>query len=189
MWELDYKESWVLKNWCFWTVLLEKTLESPWDCKEIQPINPKGNQSWIFTGRTDAEAETPMFWPPDVKNWLTGKELDAEKVWRLEKKGATEDEMVEWHHWLDGHEFEQAPRDNAGERGLAYCSPQGCKVRHDWVTEQQQRKLISVAMRMKCYFDWPSLATCPPLGPKGLSRLQLHINHYAVADDRQKETR
>ena len=106
MWKLDYKESWVLKNWCFWTVVLEKALESPLDCKEIQPVYAKGNQSWIFIGRTDAEAEAPILWPPDVKNWLTGKYPDVGKEWRQEEKGMTEDEMVGWHHWLDGHEFE-----------------------------------------------------------------------------------
>ena len=105
-WELDYKESWVLKNWCFWTVVLEKTLESPLDCKEIQPVNPKGNQPWIFIGRTDAEAETAVLWPPDVKNWLLGKDPDAGKDLRKKEKGMTEDEMVGWHHQLDGHEFE-----------------------------------------------------------------------------------
>ena len=108
MWELDYKESWVLKNWCFWTVVLEKMLECPLDCKEIQPVHPKGNQSWIFIGRTDTEAETPILWPPDAKNWLIGKDPDAGKDWGQEK-GTTEDEMVGWHHRLNGHEFEQAP--------------------------------------------------------------------------------
>ena len=106
MWDLDYKESWTLKNWCFWTVVLEKTLDSPLDCKEIQSANPKGNPSWIFIGRTDAEAETPIPWPPDAKKWLTGKDPDAGKDWRQEEKAMTEDEMVGWHHWLDGHEFE-----------------------------------------------------------------------------------
>ena len=105
MWELDYKESWALKNWCFWTVVLEKTLESPSDWKETQPVHPKGNQSWIFIGRADAEAETPIFWPPDVKNWLIWKDPDAGKDWRQEK-GTTEDEMAGWHHRLNGHEFE-----------------------------------------------------------------------------------
>ena len=105
MWELDYKESWVPKNWWFWTVMLKKTLESPLDCKEIQPVHPKGNQSRIFIGRTDAEAETPIRWPPDVKNSLIGKEPDAGKDWRQEK-GTTEDEMLGWHPRLDGHEFE-----------------------------------------------------------------------------------
>ena len=107
MWELDHKESWALKNWCFWIVVLEKTLESPLESKEIKPVNPKGNQSWIFIGRTDAEAEAPILWPPDVKNWLTGKNPDAEKDWRQEEKGTSESEMVGWHHRLDGHEFEQ----------------------------------------------------------------------------------
>ena len=109
MWELDYKESWVLKNWCFWTVILEKTPESPLDCKEIQSVHPKGNQPWIFIGRTDAKAETPIFWSPDAKNWLTGKDPDAGKDWRQGEKGMTEDERVGWHHWLNGHESEQAP--------------------------------------------------------------------------------
>ena len=106
MWELDYKESWAPKNWCFWTVVLEKTLGSPLDCKEIQPVHPKENQSWIFIGRTDAEAEMPILWPPDAKNWLIWKDPDAGKDWRREKKGMTEDEMVGWHHWFNGHEFE-----------------------------------------------------------------------------------
>ena len=101
------KESWVPKNWCFWTVVLEKTLESPLDCKEIQPVNPKGNQSWIFIGRTDAEAL--ILWPPDVKSWLIRKDPDAGKDWRQEEKGTTEDEMVGWHHWLNGHECKQTP--------------------------------------------------------------------------------
>ena len=103
--ELVYKESWEPKNWCFWTVVLEKTLECPSDCKEIKPANPKGNQSWIFIGMTDAEAETPLFWPPDEKNQLIGEDPDAGKDWRREK-GTTEDEMFGWHHQHDGHEFE-----------------------------------------------------------------------------------
>ena len=107
MWELDHKESWALKNWCFWIVVSEKTLESPLDCKEIKPVNPKGNQSWIFIGRTDAEAKAPILWPPDVKNWFTGKDPDAGKDWRQEERGKTEDEMVGWHHQLDGHELSQ----------------------------------------------------------------------------------
>ena len=106
MWELDCEEGWVPKNWCFWTVVLEKTLESPLDCKEIQPVHPKGNQFWIFIGRTDAEAETPILWPPDAKRWLIWKDPDAGKDGRQEKKAMTEDEMVGWHHWLDGHGFE-----------------------------------------------------------------------------------
>ena len=106
MWELDYKESWAPKNWCFWTVVLEKTLKSLLDSKEIQPVHPKGNQSWIFIGRTDAEAEAPKRWPPDVKNWLIWKDPDAGKDWRQVEKGTIEDEMIGWHHQLEGHEFE-----------------------------------------------------------------------------------
>ena len=125
MWELNYKGSWVSKNWCFWTVVLEKTLESPLDCKEIQPVNPKGNQSRVFIGKTDVETETPILWPPDMKNWLTEKDPDAEKDCGQEEKGMTEDEMVGWHHWLDGHEFSQAPSVGDGQVSLACCSPWG----------------------------------------------------------------
>ena len=106
MWELVYKESWTLKNWCFCTVVLEKTFESPLDCKESQPVHPKGDQPWVFIGRTDDEAETPILWPPNVKNWLIWKDPDAGKDWRWEEKGSTEDEMVGCHHRLNGHEFE-----------------------------------------------------------------------------------
>ena len=105
MWDLDHKEGWVPKNWCFWTVVLVKTLESTLDCKEIQTVHPKGNQTWISIGRSNAKAETPILWPSDVKSWLIRKDLDAEKDWRREK-GMTEDEMIGWHHWLNGHEFE-----------------------------------------------------------------------------------
>ena len=124
MWELDYKEIWVL-NWSFWTVVLEKTLESPLDCKEIQPVHPKGDQSWVFIGRTDAEAETPILWPPDVKSWLIWKDLDAGKDWGWENKWTTEDEMVGWHHWLNGHEFGWTLGDGDGQGGLACCGPWG----------------------------------------------------------------
>ena len=127
MWELEYKENWAPKNWCFWTVVLEKTLESPLDCKEIQPVHHKGNQSWIFIGRTDAEAETPVLWPPDAKNWLTGKDPDAVKDWRREDKETTEDEMVGWYHRLVAHEFEQAPGVGDGQGSLACYSPWGHK--------------------------------------------------------------
>ena len=106
MWELDHKENWTLQNWCFWTVVLEKTLKSSLDCKEIKLVNPKGNQSWIFIGRTDAEAEIPLLWPPDEKNWFIEKDQNARKDWRQEEKGMTEDEMVGWHHQLNGHESE-----------------------------------------------------------------------------------
>ena len=118
----------------FWTVVLEKTLESPLDCKEIQPVHPKGNQSWIFSGRTDVEAKTPILWPPDVKRWLIWKDADAGKDWRQEKKGVTEDEIVGWHHWPSGHEFEQAPGVSDEQGGLACGSPWGHKESHK--TEQ-----------------------------------------------------
>ena len=123
IWQLDYKENWALKNWCFWTVGLEKTLESPLDSKEIQPVNPKGDQSWIFIGRTDAKAEAPLLWPPDEKSRLIGKDPDAGKDWRWEEKGMTEDEMVEWHHQFSGHKFEQILGDYEGQGSLACCSP------------------------------------------------------------------
>ena len=123
IWELDYKESWALKNWCLWTVVLEKTFESPLDSKETQSVHPKGNQSWIFIGRTDAEAEGTL-WPPDAKNWLIWKDPDAGQDWRREEKGTMEDEMVEWHLQLNGHEFEQTPGDR--EQGSLVCySPWG----------------------------------------------------------------
>ena len=128
MWELEYKESWAQKNWCFWTVMLEKTLESPLDFKEIQPVHPKRNQSWIFIERTDAEAEveSPILWPPDVKSQLIWKDPDAGKDWGQEEKG-TEDEMVGWHHRFNGHEFEQAMGVGDGQGSLWCCSPWGCK--------------------------------------------------------------
>ena len=123
MWELDYKESWVPKNWCFWTVVLEKTLESPLNSKEIQPVHPKGTQSWIYIGRTDAEPETPILWPPDVKNWLTGKDPDAGKDWGQEEKGTTEDEMDGWHHRLSWgcKELDTTERLNWTELMIQYC--------------------------------------------------------------------
>ena len=137
MWELDYKECWVLKNWCFLIVVLKKSFESPLHFK-IKPVNTKGNQSLIFIGRAGAEAEAPIFWPPDSKTWLIRKEPETEKPWRQEEKGMTESEMVGWHHWLNGREFEQVPRDGEGQGSLACCSPWGHKIQHNWVTEQQQ---------------------------------------------------
>ena len=126
MWGLDYKESWMLKNWCFWTMVLEETLESPMGCKEIQPVYPKGDQSWIFIGRTDAEAETPILWPPVGKNWLIGKDHDAGKDWGQEEKGTT-DEMVGWHHRLNGHAFGWTPGVGDEQGGLVCCDSWGPK--------------------------------------------------------------
>ena len=135
MWELDYKETWAPKNWCFWTVVLEKTLESPLDWKGIQPVHPKGDQSWVFIGRTDAEAETPILWPPHAKSWLIGKDPDSGRDWGQEEEETSEDEMVGWHHWLDGHEFEPALGVGEGQGSLACCSPWGHKESNttDWL--------------------------------------------------------
>ena len=121
MWELDCKETWAPKNWCFWTVVLDKTLERPLDCKEIQPVHPKGDQSWVFIGRTDFEAETPILWTPDVKSWLIRKAPDAGKDWGQEEKGTTEDEIIGWHHRLNGHGFGWTPGVGDRQGGLAYC--------------------------------------------------------------------
>ena len=135
MWELDYKESWAPKNWCFWTVVLEKTFESPLDCKEIQPVHSKGDQSWVFIGRTDVEAETPILWPPHAKSWLISKDPDAGKDWGQEEKGMTEEEMVGWHHRLNGHGFGWTSGAGDGQGGLACCGSWDRRVGHDWVTE------------------------------------------------------
>ena len=157
MWVLGYKQSWGLKNWCFWTMVLEKILESPLDYREIQLVHPKGNQSWIFIGRTDAEAETPIFWPSDVKNQLIGKDPDAGKDWRQKEKGTTEDEMVGWHHQLNGHEFEQALEDGEGQGSLACCSPWGRKesdmtewLNNDWAG---LTSAVSGSRSPLCVFD------------------------------------
>ena len=142
MLELDYQENWAPKNWCFWTAMLEKTLESPLDCKEIQPVLPKGDQSWVFIGRTDVEAETPILWPPDAKSWPIWKDPDAGKDWGQEEKGTTEDGMVGWHLRFDGHGFGWTPGVGDGPRGLACCSSWSCKrweQLSDW-TELNQRK-------------------------------------------------
>ena len=134
MWELDCEEGWAPKNWCFWTVVLEKTLESPLDCKDIQPVHFKGYQPWDFFGRNDAKAETPVLWLPHAKCWLIGKDFDAGRDWGQEK-GTTEDEMAGWHHWLDGHESEWIPGVGDGQGGLACCDSWGHRVGHDWATE------------------------------------------------------
>ena len=173
MWELDHKEGWVPKNWYFWIMELEKTLESPLDCKEIKQVRPKGNQSWIFIGRTDAEAETPILWPPDVKNWLLGKDPDSGKDWRQEEKGTTEDEMVGWHHWLDGHEFEPDPGVGDEQGSLACCGPWGHKELNmteqlNW-TELTGRKQVKWLSRVQLFAaPWTVACQAPP--PLGFSR-------------------
>ena len=135
MWELDYKESWVLKYWRFWTIVLEKSLESPLDCKEIQPVHPKGNQSWIFIERTDAEAETPTLWPSDAKNWLIWKDPNAGKGWRQKEKGVAQNEVVRHHYWLNRHESQQTLGESGGQRSLECCSPLDHKESDMTVTE------------------------------------------------------
>ena len=136
MWELDCEESWVPKTWCFWTVVLEKTLESPLDCKEIQPVHPKGDQSWVFIGRTDPEAETPVLWPPDAKSWLIWKDPDTGRDLGQEQEGTTEDEMAGWHHWIYGHEFgvNYGSWWWTGRPGMLWFMGSQ-RVGHDWVTE------------------------------------------------------
>ena len=144
MWDLDYKEIWVPKNWCFWTVVAEKTLESPLNCKEIQAVHPKGDPSWIFIGSPDGEAEIPILWPPDVKNWLIGKDPNVGKDWGQEEKGTTEDDMTWWHHRLNGHEFEQTLWDSERQRRLECCSPWGHKELD--MTEQLNNNSIILVM-------------------------------------------
>ena len=137
MWELDHKKSWMLKNWHFRIMVLEKTLSSL-NWRENKTVNPEGNQLWIFIGRTDAEAETPVLWPPDTKSQLIGKDPDVGKDWGQEKKGVTKDEIYGWHHQLNGHEFEQTPGDSEGQGSLACCSLRGRRVKHDLVIEQHK---------------------------------------------------
>ena len=151
MWELDYKKSWVLKNWCFWTMALEKTLESPMDCNEIQPVYSKGDHSWVFFGRNDVKAETPVLWLPHAKSWLIGKDSDAGRDWGQEEKGTTEDEMAGWHHRLNGHEFGWTPGVGDGQGGLACCNSWGHKEldrteRLNWT----EWKIISELLRFVC---------------------------------------
>ena len=160
MWMLDYKQGWAPKNWCFWTAVLEKILWESLDCKEIKPVHPKGNQSWILIERAGAEAETPILWPPDVKNWLLGKDPDAGKDWRREEKGTTEDETVGRHHRVDGHVFEWTPGVGDGQGSLVCCSPWGRRVGHDWATAlefQVYSKVIQLCM-YKCLFFFQILS-------------------------------
>ena len=144
MWDLDHKDNWAPKNWCFWTVVLEKTLESPLDYKEIKAVNPKGNQPWIVIGRSDAKTEAPIIWAPYAKSRLIRKDPDAGKDWRQEKKGTIEDEMVGWHHRLNGHEFRQTPGVDEGQGGLMGCSPQGCKEsdKTEWPNNNNNRIIV-----------------------------------------------
>ena len=143
VWKLDYEESWALKNWCFWTVVLEKTLESPLDRKEIQQVHSEGDQPWDFFGRNDAKAETPVLWPPHAKSWLIGKDFDAGRDWGQEKKETTEDEMAGWHHGLDGHESEWTPGVGDGQGGLACCDSWGHKQSDttEWLNWTETQKI------------------------------------------------
>ena len=155
MWELDYKESWAPKNWCFWTVVLEKTLENPLDCKEIQSVHSKGDQLWVYFGRNDAKAETPILWPPHVKSWLIGKGSDAGRDWGQEEKGMTEDEMAGWHHRLNECEFEWTPGVGDGQAGLVCCDSWGHKEldtteRLNWM----QRSTIAIEGNCSRLEDW-----------------------------------
>ena len=161
MWELDCEKSWVPKNWCFWTVVMEKTLESPLDSKEIQPVHPQGDQSWVFIGRTDAEAETPVLWPPHAKSWLIGKDPDAGRDWGQEEKGKTEDKMAGWHHLLDGQEFGWTPGDGDGQGVLACCNSWGHKELDttEWLNWSSHNK----ETRQRSVVDPGSLALEPVL--------------------------
>ena len=155
MWELDHTESWAQKKWFFWAMMLEKTLESPLDCKEIQPVHPKGNRSWIFIGRIDSEAETLIRWPLHAKSWLIGKDPDARKDWGKEK-GMTEDEMIGWHHQLSGLKFEQGLGVGDGQGGLACCSPWGHKELDmtEWLnwTELSEKGVLIYKMIIVIFF-------------------------------------
>ena len=156
MWELDHIESWAPKNWCFWTVVLEKALGSPLDCKEIQPVYPKGYQSWIFIGRTDAEAETPILWPPDVKNLRTRKDPDAGKDWRQEEKGTTEDQMLWRHHWLDGHELELSKLwELVMDRKAWHAAVRGVAESDNWTTELNwiELRIVNIFSRIFSSLD------------------------------------
>ena len=160
MWELVCEEGWAPKNWCFWTVVLEETLESPLDCKEIQPVHSEGDQPWDFFGRNDAKAGTPVLWPPHVKCWLIGKDSDAGMDWGQEEKGTTEDEMAGWHHWLNGHESEWTPGVGDGQGGLACCDSWGHKESDttewlNWTENMYNIKMITLAI-VKCTIPWHS---------------------------------
>ena len=152
MWELDYKESWVPKNWCFWAVVLEKTLETPLVCKEIQPVHPKGNQSWLFIGRADVKSWNSNIWPPHGKSWLIGKDSEAGRDCGQEEKGTTEDEMAGWHHRLNGHVFEQTPGAGEGQGSLACCSSWGRKE-SDTAEQLNWTKQLNDSSSMQLFFS------------------------------------
>ena len=154
MWELDCEESWAPKNWCFWIIVLEKTLASRLDCKGIQPVHPKGDQSWVFIGRTDTEAETLILWPPHVKNWLIGKDSDAGRNWRQEQKGTTEDKMAGWHYWLNGQESEWTLGVGDGQGGLACCDLWGRKESD--MTERLNWTELNVGKLIQCCISFIS---------------------------------
>ena len=158
MWESDHKEGWAPKNWCFWTMVLEKTLESPLHYKEIKPVNLKRNQPWTFIRRIDAEAEAPISWPPDAKSWLTGK--DPRKYWGQKEKGAAKDEMVRYHYQLNRHEYDQTLWDSEGQVTQAHCHPWECRVRHNLAAEQQQIFHCILYLLSLSIFQWTF--TLPP---------------------------
>ena len=177
MWELDYKEGRVPKKWCFWTVVLEKTLDSLLDCKQIQPVHPKGNRFLIFIGRTDVEAEAPILWPPDAKNWLIWTDPDAGKDWRCEEKGMTEDEMDGWHHWLDGHEFEWTlgvVMDREAWRAAVHGVAKSQTRLNDW-TELNW----STSTRCSCWFSTP---------PERNSGWRVEMRHFLIWENQQNSS-
>ena len=183
MWELDCRESWALKNWCFWTVVLEKTLVSPLDCKEIQPVHPKGDQSWVYIGWTDAEDETPILWPPHAKSWLIGKDPDTGRDWGQEEKGTTEDEMAGWHHWLDAHEFGWTPGVGDGQGGLMCCGSWGCK-------ESDTAELNWILVSLKSLFEASVVSQIPGMYSvsKHTSRLPLSASCTRVLSANKLKT-
>ena len=188
MWELNYKENWVQKNWCFWTVVLEKTLESPLDCKKVKLVHPEENQAWIFIGSMDAEAETPILWSPDVKKWLIRKDPGVGKDWWWEEEGKTEDEMVVWHHWLDGHEFEYAPGVGDGQGSLVCYSSLGslsefstvCCVHTVKGLGVVNKSEVDVSLELSCFFDDPTDVGNLISGSSAFSKTSLNIWKFKV---------
>ena len=179
MWELDCEEGWALKNWCFWTAVLGKTLESPLDCKEIQPVHSEGNQCWDFFGRNDAKAETPVLWPPHVKNWLIGKDSDAGRDWGQEEKGTTEDEMAGWQHWLDGRDSEWTLGGGDVQGGLACCDSWGCKEsdmteRLNWTEFELKDMSINICVNI---YVWWSGSIYPYLLPSVQERSSFFLQN------------